>query len=81
MDAFVAEITARWPQIDDVPDDEVDECPWNVQFDQSPAHVASTIAWSRAEEIHPVYIETARRHGLYVYDPQDDRVYEPVHTS
>jgi hypothetical protein len=63
--AFVREITARWPQIDDVPEDEVDDCPWAVEFDQSPAHVVSAISWSRAEEVFPVYVETALRHGLY----------------
>jgi hypothetical protein len=77
VEAFVAEISARWPQIDDVPNDEVDDCPWNVAFDQSTAHVSSAIAFSRADEVAPVYIDAAVRHGLYVYDPQDDKVYAP----
>jgi len=75
--AFVREITDRWPQIDDVPEEEVDDCPWAVEFDQSPAHVISCISWSRAEEVFPVYVETALRHGLYVYDPQDERLFAP----
>jgi hypothetical protein len=77
VDAFVTETTTRWPQIDDVPEEEVDDCPWNVAFDQSPAHAISCISWSRAEEVAPVYIEAALRHGLYVYDPQEDRLFAP----
>jgi len=77
IDAFVLEITTRWPQIDDVPEEEVDDCPWNIAFDQSPAHAISCISWSRAEEVFPVYVETALRHGLYVYDPQEDRLLVP----
>ncbi len=76
--AFVDEITARWPQIDDVPEDEVDDCPWNIEFDQSPAHAISCIAWSRAEEVAPVYLEIALRHGLYVYNPQEDKLFAPT---
>ena len=75
--AFVHEITTRWPQIDDVPEEEVDDCPWNVAFDQSPAHAISCIAWSRADEVFPVYVEAALRHALYVYDPQEDNLLAP----
>jgi hypothetical protein len=63
-----------------VPDD-VDDCPWNVAFDESPAHVITAIAFSRADEVAPVYVDTALRHGLYVYDPQDDKVYRPDSSS
>lgn len=77
IEAFVADITARWPQIDDMPEEDVDECPWNVAFDQSPGHVISAIAWSRVEEVVPVFVETAHRHGLLVFDPQADALYAP----
>lgn len=74
---FLAEITARWPQIDDVPEEDEDECPWSVEFDQSPAHIISCIRWDRAERVYRVYVEMAMRHGLYVYDPQEDELHSP----
>ena len=77
IDAFVAEITARWPEIDDVRDDDIDGSPWNVAFDRSPGHIISAISWDRVDEVMPIYIETALRHGLYVYDPQEDFLHAP----
>src|SRR5206468_657565 len=44
---FVDELTARYPQIDDVPEEQVDECPWTIAFDQSEGHVIMCIARSR----------------------------------
>lgn len=74
---FVDELTARYPQIDDVPEDEVDECPWTIAFDQSEGHVILCIASSRAAEMKPIVQELAAKHGLVCYDPQVDEVYNP----
>jgi len=77
IDDFVREITRWWPQPDDVPVDEVQQCPWTIGFDVSPAHVISAIAWSRADDVAPVYIESALRHGLNVFDPQAGVLHSP----
>lgn len=74
---FVREITRRWPQIDAVPRDEIESCPWSVEFEISPAHVISALIWSRVEDVAPVYIETALKHGLNAFDPQADTLYSP----
>src|SRR5258708_3528595 len=74
---FVLEITRRWPQVDDIPSDEVDRSPWSVRFDVSPAHVISAMVWSRADDVAPVYIGIALKHGLNVFDPQEGILHSP----
>lgn len=74
---FVDALTSRYPQIDDLADDQIDACPWNVPFDVSEAHVTIPIMWSRMTEIAPVVMELAERHGLVCYDPQSRKVHLP----
>ncbi len=74
---FVDELTSRFPQIDDVADDEIEECPWNCAFDLSPTHVRIPIMWSRAEEVTSFVLALAGRHGLVCYDPQSRKVHLP----
>lgn len=74
---FVADVTSRYPQIDDVADDEIDACPWNVAFDISERHVTVPIMWAYVEEIAPFVMDLAERHGLVCYDPQSRRVHLP----
>ena len=64
------EITALWPQVDDLRGDDVDGSRWSVAFDVSPAHVISAILWAHVDEVVPIYLETALNLGLNVYDPQ-----------
>ena len=76
---FVREVTAKYPQIDDVPEEQLDECPWNIAFDQSEGHVIICIAWSRCDEIVPWVTGLAAKHGLTYFDPQSGEVYLPRH--
>ncbi len=75
--AFLEEITERFPQIDEWPEETIDDCPWNVAFDVSDAHVLMCIAWSRCEEVAPWILEVARKHHLFLYDPQSDELHAP----
>lgn len=75
--AFLSELTARYPQIDDVAEDEVDECPWNCAFDVSEGHVIMPMAWSRCVEMAPVILGLAEKHGLICFDPQSGEVLLP----
>jgi hypothetical protein len=77
VDRFVSEIRQRWPDINDLPDDEVDDSPWSVGFDVSPAHLIVSFVWSTADQAVPAFIEVALRHGLYVFDPQEDALILP----
>lgn len=75
--AFVKEITRRWPQLDDVPEDEVDMCPWSVELELSPAHAVGSMRWSRADDVGSVFIDMALKHRLNVFDPQEGVLHAP----
>ena len=77
LSRFVDELTSRFPQIDDVSEDEIDACPWSVAFDLSSSHVCTPIMWARAEDVAPFVLELAERHGLVCYDPQSRKVHLP----
>ena len=79
--AFVAELTALYPQLTQLTDDEVDESPWNCDFDISDGHVIMAMGWPRCGEIAPLVTKMALGHGLVCFDPQSDRVYLPTHLS
>ena len=75
--AFLSELTRQYPQMDDVPEDQIDDCPWSAAFDVSDGHIILPIAWSRCVEMAPVILALAEKHGLMVYDPQSDNVFLP----
>jgi len=80
VDAFYAELIAKHPEIDAVPDDRIgdhDFSPWSCALDRSPGHVIMPCVWSRADYVTGLVHELARKHGLAVYDPQSDRITYP----
>jgi hypothetical protein len=80
VEAFYAEVTAKHPEIDTIPEDKLDDhdlCPWSCKLDHSPAHVALSCVWSKATYVDQFVRSLARKHGLALYDPQTDRVTYP----
>ncbi len=81
LDAFCAELTAMHPEIDDIPDEQIDNhelCPWTVAICRSPGQLILCITWSRAEYIRKLIHSLARKHALAVYDPQIGRLSYPM---
>jgi hypothetical protein len=84
VDAFYSELTGRYPEIDTIPDDRIDDhdyCPWSCALDRSPGHVIMPCVWSQAEHVARVVHELAAKHGLAVYDPQQGAVFYPPEQS
>ena len=80
VDAFYQELTAMHPEIDDIPEEEIDNhdlCPWSVQLDRSPGHIIMACVWSKAEYVDGLIRSLARKHRLAVYDPQAGRISYP----
>lgn len=80
IDAFYAELTAKHPEIDTIPEEKIgdyDYCPWSCKLDLSPGHVIMACVWSKASYVHQFVQDLARKHGLALYDPQSDRVTYP----
>lgn len=84
VDAFYEELTARHPEIDDVPEDRIDDhelCPWSCAMDRSSAHLVIASVWSRAEATHRTLLELARKHGVALFDPQSGCIAYPDGTT
>lgn len=80
IDAFYAELTAKHPEIDTIPEERIDDhdyCPWSCKLDRSPGHIIMSCLWSKATYIHQLVQDLARKHGLAVYDPQSEVVTYP----
>lgn len=75
--AFMAELSARYPDLDTLPESELDDSPWSSGFDKSEYHAIFNIRWSAAEATSALLIELAHRHGLAVFDPQDEAIHHP----
>jgi hypothetical protein len=77
---FYRELTSRWPEIDSVPDEQVDDkdvCPWSSALDHSDVHVLMSCVWPAAEKVYGVVQQLAQKHGLVTYDPQSDEMHAP----
>lgn len=78
--AFYSEITALHPEINDIPEDQVENtehCPWSAPFDHSSGHIILCCVWSRADYVGDLVSRLAAKHGLAFYDPQSERVSYP----
>jgi hypothetical protein len=80
IERFHAELTAKHPEIDDVPEERIDDtdyCPWSCAFDRSPGHVIMPCVWSKADYVADLILTLARKHGLAVYNPQSGTIHYP----
>jgi hypothetical protein len=80
VQAFYAELTARYPEIDDLSEEDVDDksrCPWSSVMSRSQGHVIMSCVWPRAEYVGALVASLAAKHGLAFYDPQTLRVKYP----
>jgi hypothetical protein len=67
--AFLAELTETYPQIDDVSEAELDDCPWRCAFDVSEGHILMPMVSSKYEEAGLLIVALAQKHGLVCFDP------------
>jgi hypothetical protein len=80
VDEFYAELTAKHPEIDTIPQDKIDDhdyCSWSCKLDHSPPHVIMSCVWSKATDVGQLVENLARKHGLAMCDPQSDVVTYP----
>jgi predicted nucleic acid-binding protein len=80
IDAFYAELTARYPEIEAIPEEKLgdhDYCPWSCKLDRSSGHMIMPCVWPKATDVYRLVESLARKHGLAIYDPQSDAVIYP----
>jgi hypothetical protein len=80
VEAFYQELCRTYPEIDTLPEDQVDDCPWSCAHDRSGLHIIMSMSWGkRTDKVALLIIELARRNGLVCFDPQGPDVYLPSH--
>jgi hypothetical protein len=80
IDAFYAELTSLHPELNDVPEERIDDhdlCPWSNQIDRSPGHLILCCVWPKAEYVQGLVLSLARKHKLAIFDPQTAEIYYP----
>jgi hypothetical protein len=80
VDAFYAELMARYPELDTVPDDLIDDsdyCPWSCALGRSPGYVVLSCVWSQAQAVGKFVWNLAAKHRLALFDPQEGKVHYP----
>lgn len=78
--SYIEELTAKYPDLDDLPDDDVDDSPWAdspLQGNVMGPFFYFALVPSKADETVPFIVETARRHELVCFDPQQEKLLWP----
>lgn len=78
------EVTAKHPEIDDVPDDKIDDldfCPWSCDIDKSDGHLIISTVWPKSDYAHKLVQEIATKHQLPTFDPQNGVITYPDGSS
>ena len=70
IDSLYHELTSQHPEIDDVPEDQIDDvdlCPWSIAFDRSSSHLLISCVWSKADYVTDLLSKLAQKHELAIY--------------
>ena len=77
VSAFHQDLIARFPKLESLGDDEIDDSPWNMSPSATPGRVILVIGLSHVAQVSPTVQELAGRHGLVYFDPQSRVVHHP----
>ncbi len=78
LDAFYEDVVRRYPDLDNLPDEDLDRSPWSVgllgPWDD---HIDLNISSPARPEVAKFVTSLALSHGVFVLDPQFGVVYTP----
>ena len=74
---FYCRLTGLYPEVEMVPEDELDACPWASGLDVSGDHVIMAIQPEKSEKVIPQVLALAEQLELVCFDPQASKVYLP----
>jgi hypothetical protein len=78
VQAFYEELCRAYPEVDTLPEDQLDDCPWSCAHDRSGLHVIITMSYGKKlSTVAKFVVDLAEQHGLLCYDPQGPNVYLP----
>lgn len=73
--AFKKSLIEKYPSINSLENDELDENSWSCEFDQGDGYIIVSMVFSKSEEVTDYILTLLKEHQLIVYDPQDDKAY------
>jgi hypothetical protein len=79
--AFYSRLISLYPEIDVLPEDELDDSPWASSIEVSGSHVIMAIVPEQSEKVVPQVLALAEENGLVCFDPQAGQIYLPPHLA
>ena len=71
------DLISLFPEVETVPEDELDSCPWACGIDAAADHVIMAIHLEHAPKIIAQIVLLAAKYELVCFDPQAGKVYLP----
>jgi hypothetical protein len=77
--AFYNELTSRFPEVENVAEEDLDNCPWACSLDRSGMHIIMGILESApvAAEAVNVILDLAKKYRLACFDQYNQHLYLP----
>lgn len=76
---FYSHLTSIYPEVEMVPEDQLDDCPWACSLDMCGGHVIIPILLEKSDTIVPQVVMLAEQYKLVCFDPQAGKVHLPLH--
>jgi len=74
---FLTQLTELYPDIESLPEEQVDDSPWACSLEVSDAHVIMALRFDCYASVFPAIMQLASHHGLVCFDPQNFKVHLP----
>jgi hypothetical protein len=78
---FYRRLTSLYPEVEMVPEDDLDSCPWACGLDVTGDHLIMAIQPEQSEEVVPHILALAAQEGLVCFDQQSGKVHLPPHLT
>jgi len=79
--AFYSRLIILYPEVETLPEDELDSSPWACSMEVSGSHVIMAILPEQSEKVVPQVLALAEDNGLVCFDPQAGKVHLPPHLA
>lgn len=71
VEAFYGDLCSRYPELEFLDEDALDQCPWHCAHDKSDSYMIMCLNYGdHLAEVATFVFELAAHHGLVCFDPQ-----------
>ncbi|MES1195664.1 MAG: hypothetical protein ABUL58_01815 [Steroidobacter sp.] len=75
FNSFLLLLKQKYPNLDSLSDDQVDESPWSCGFIEGGGYIIVSMVFSRVSEVGNFIWALLEKYNLIVFDPQVDKAY------